>query len=86
MKDTGVVWLMDLTHWKSPEDRNVCSKAAGSSGIDSFCYLRLSKVELILPMVEVMLVLLELCRVLEIGVVGCLYRTGSCRTFCEEAG
>ncbi len=85
-----MIRLMDITNRKSPEGRNVCSTAAGSSRIDSFCYLRLSKVELILPMVEGMLVLLELCRVLEIGVVGCLYRTGSCRTycrtFCEEAG
>ncbi len=81
-----MIRLMDIKNRKSPEGRDVCSKAARSSGIDSFCYLSLSKVELILPMVEGMLVLLELYRVLEIGVVGCLYRTGSCRTFCEEAG
>jgi hypothetical protein len=41
--------------------------------------------KLVLPMVEVMLVMLELYGVLELGVVRCSYITGSCRTFREEA-
>jgi hypothetical protein len=83
---TGVVWLVDFAHWRSLGGSKACYEADGTCGIDtSFSYPRFPIVELILPVVEVMLEMLGFYRVLEREVVRCLYRTGSCRAFCEEA-
>jgi hypothetical protein len=81
---TGVVWLVDFARWRSLGGSKACFEADGTSGIDTFfSYPRLPMVKLILQVVEVMLEMLGFYRVLERGVVRCLYRTGSCRTFCE---
>jgi hypothetical protein len=70
---------------KESKGSKVSFKATGSSGIDtSFGYLRKPMMELVLLVVEITLMMSLLTKLeRETIVVGCPYRTGSCRTFCE---